>query len=176
MFQGSRAQPVRRAHNLIAICEPNVETMWDPQHYTTAQASTACYRDIALLFAFPNCNFSFIHKQMTRRLSSGIEFIVFWAVTILRLVHRYQITPPPLPSLYRVHISTVDFPSCLKKEGVVPSETLQTIYQATQRYISEHSRRRENPNSHSFWAISQFISKMDHSAVGHQEGTYQNIS
>jgi hypothetical protein len=45
MFLGSRARPVRRADNLTAICEPIVYTMWDPQHLTTLQASTACYED-----------------------------------------------------------------------------------------------------------------------------------
>jgi hypothetical protein len=30
MFLGSEAQPVRRAHNLTAICEPIVDTMCDP--------------------------------------------------------------------------------------------------------------------------------------------------
>jgi hypothetical protein len=30
MFLGSKALPVRRAGNLIAICEPIVDAMWDP--------------------------------------------------------------------------------------------------------------------------------------------------
>jgi hypothetical protein len=65
--------------------------------------------------------------------------------------------PPPLLSLYLERHSTVDFPSSLKKEGVVPSETMGMIYQATQRYILEHSRRRENPNSRNFHEISQLV-------------------
>jgi hypothetical protein len=35
MFMGSRARPVRKADNLIAICEPIVYTIWDPQHLIT---------------------------------------------------------------------------------------------------------------------------------------------
>jgi hypothetical protein len=27
---GSRAQPVRKAENITAICESTVDTMWDP--------------------------------------------------------------------------------------------------------------------------------------------------
>jgi hypothetical protein len=34
MFVASRALPVRKADNRIAICEPIVYTMWDPQHLT----------------------------------------------------------------------------------------------------------------------------------------------
>jgi hypothetical protein len=45
MFQESKARPVRRADNLTAIYEPIVYTMWDPQHLTTLEASTACYGD-----------------------------------------------------------------------------------------------------------------------------------
>jgi hypothetical protein len=30
MFLGSRVRLVRKANNLIAICEPTVYTMWDP--------------------------------------------------------------------------------------------------------------------------------------------------
>jgi hypothetical protein len=40
--------------------------------------------------------------------------------------------PPPLPSLYLEHLSTVDFPSSLRKEGVVHSETYTTLYLGTQ--------------------------------------------
>jgi hypothetical protein len=42
---GSRARPERKADNPTAICEPIVSAMWDPQHLTTLQASTGCYRD-----------------------------------------------------------------------------------------------------------------------------------
>jgi hypothetical protein len=45
MFLESGAWPVRRVDNLTAISEPIVYTMWDPQHPTTLQTSTACYRD-----------------------------------------------------------------------------------------------------------------------------------
>jgi hypothetical protein len=30
MFLGNKVQPVCKADNLTAICEPNVYTMWDP--------------------------------------------------------------------------------------------------------------------------------------------------
>jgi hypothetical protein len=45
MFLGSRARPERKAGNLTAICEPNVYTVWDPQHLTTLEVSTVCYGD-----------------------------------------------------------------------------------------------------------------------------------
>jgi hypothetical protein len=45
MFLGSKAQPVRRAGNLAAFCEPIVYTMWDPHHLTTRSAT-----GIALLY------------------------------------------------------------------------------------------------------------------------------
>jgi hypothetical protein len=41
----SRAWPVREAVNLTPICEPIAQTMWDPQHLTTLEASTVCYQD-----------------------------------------------------------------------------------------------------------------------------------
>jgi hypothetical protein len=36
---------VRDAENSDAICEPIVQTMWDPQHLPTLRASTAPYGD-----------------------------------------------------------------------------------------------------------------------------------
>jgi hypothetical protein len=42
---GSKGQPVRKAFNLTAICEPTVYKMWKPQPLKTLWASTACYRD-----------------------------------------------------------------------------------------------------------------------------------
>jgi hypothetical protein len=39
-----------RFGNLIAICEPIVYKMWEPQHLTTRLASTTCYRDRFTLF------------------------------------------------------------------------------------------------------------------------------
>jgi hypothetical protein len=35
MFLGSKVRWVRGANNLIAIYEPIVYTLWDPQHLTT---------------------------------------------------------------------------------------------------------------------------------------------
>jgi hypothetical protein len=35
MFLGSKVRRVRKADNLTAICEPIVQTMWDPKHLTT---------------------------------------------------------------------------------------------------------------------------------------------
>jgi hypothetical protein len=34
-FPGSKARPVRKADKLTYICEPIVQTMWDPLHLTT---------------------------------------------------------------------------------------------------------------------------------------------
>jgi hypothetical protein len=45
MFLESKVRLVRKAYNLAVICEPIASTMWDPQHLTTLQASTACYRE-----------------------------------------------------------------------------------------------------------------------------------
>jgi hypothetical protein len=45
MFQGSKARPVRKARNFIAIYEPIAKTMWDSQYLTTLQAPKACYLD-----------------------------------------------------------------------------------------------------------------------------------
>jgi hypothetical protein len=41
MLLGGGARPVRGTDNLTALYEPNVYKMWDPQHLTTLQASTA---------------------------------------------------------------------------------------------------------------------------------------
>jgi hypothetical protein len=56
---GGKAQLARKTNNLTAICEPITYTLWDPQHFTTLLASTACYGDsLAFTSVFP-CNFSF---------------------------------------------------------------------------------------------------------------------
>jgi hypothetical protein len=47
---------VRVADDLPAICEPIVDTMWDPQHLTTLWASTVCYGD----------NFTFVYVDDVR--------------------------------------------------------------------------------------------------------------
>jgi hypothetical protein len=41
----SRARQARKADNLFVICEPIISTIWDPQHFTTLQASTVFYRE-----------------------------------------------------------------------------------------------------------------------------------
>jgi hypothetical protein len=47
----SKGRPARKAENLIAICEPAVQKIWEPQRLVTLWASTACYRDS---FTFKN--------------------------------------------------------------------------------------------------------------------------
>jgi hypothetical protein len=42
---GGRGRPAPMADNLIAICEPIVQKMWEPQRLTIQWAFTACYRD-----------------------------------------------------------------------------------------------------------------------------------
>jgi hypothetical protein len=37
--------PAHKADSLTAICEPTGYKMWEPQRFTTLQASMACYRD-----------------------------------------------------------------------------------------------------------------------------------
>jgi hypothetical protein len=43
---------VRKAGKITAICEPTVETMWDPQHHTIPWVSTACYGDSFTFFRY----------------------------------------------------------------------------------------------------------------------------
>jgi hypothetical protein len=43
MFLESSARPVHRADNLTTTCEPIIYTMWELQHQTTFQASTAVW-------------------------------------------------------------------------------------------------------------------------------------
>jgi hypothetical protein len=99
-----------------------------------------------------------------------LKIVIFWGCKDSEAGAQLPDDSPPLPYLYREHLSTVGFPFSLKKEGVVPSKTLGTIYHSTRRYIAEHSRRRENLNSDNFRAISGFINKIDFSAVGREEG------
>jgi hypothetical protein len=42
---GGKGQPVCKAVNLTAICEPITYKKWEPRRLTTLWASTACYRD-----------------------------------------------------------------------------------------------------------------------------------
>jgi hypothetical protein len=51
-FPGGKAPPARKADNFIAICEPIVWIMWDPQHLTLLWASTAFYGKSFTLFFF----------------------------------------------------------------------------------------------------------------------------
>jgi hypothetical protein len=44
-LSGAKARPARKADNIIAICEPIVSKMWDPQCLVTLHASKTCYRD-----------------------------------------------------------------------------------------------------------------------------------
>jgi hypothetical protein len=41
MFPKCSGRPARKADKITAIYEPIVYTMWEPQHLTTLQASTA---------------------------------------------------------------------------------------------------------------------------------------
>jgi hypothetical protein len=45
-----KRRSARKADNLIAIYEPIVFKMWEPQHLTTLWVSTACYRDTFTYF------------------------------------------------------------------------------------------------------------------------------
>jgi hypothetical protein len=56
VFLGSRARPVRSVDNLTLACEPTVLTMWDPQHLTTLEASTAWYGDSFALLLYDTMN------------------------------------------------------------------------------------------------------------------------
>jgi hypothetical protein len=47
---GGKGQPVHKADNLTAICEPIVQKMWEFRRLTTVWASTACYRDSFTFF------------------------------------------------------------------------------------------------------------------------------
>jgi hypothetical protein len=50
MRLGSRE---RKAENLTVICQTIVQSMWEPQHFTNLQDSTACYRDNFTFFTLP---------------------------------------------------------------------------------------------------------------------------
>jgi hypothetical protein len=52
MFLVSRGRPARKADNLATICEPTVQTMWDPQQLTILWVSKACYGDSFTLSYF----------------------------------------------------------------------------------------------------------------------------
>jgi hypothetical protein len=47
---GDKGWPALKADNLIAICEPIVEKMWEPRCLTTQWASTARYSDSVTFF------------------------------------------------------------------------------------------------------------------------------
>jgi hypothetical protein len=47
---GSRTRPALNGDNLSVICELFVKVLWDPQHLSTLQASTACNRDRITFF------------------------------------------------------------------------------------------------------------------------------
>jgi hypothetical protein len=40
-----KGQPVHKADDLTAICEPIIWKMWEPRCLTTLWTSMACYRD-----------------------------------------------------------------------------------------------------------------------------------
>jgi hypothetical protein len=61
MFLGGTARPVFKADNLTAICQPIFWTVWDPQHLTALQASTACYGNIFTFFIFYLYEYSTLH-------------------------------------------------------------------------------------------------------------------
>jgi hypothetical protein len=50
MFLGSRERPVGKAENLTAICEPIIQTMWNPQLLKTLLASTTGYWDAFIYY------------------------------------------------------------------------------------------------------------------------------
>jgi hypothetical protein len=47
---GGKEQPLQKADNFTAICEPVVQKIWEPQRLTILQASTASYRDSLTFF------------------------------------------------------------------------------------------------------------------------------
>jgi hypothetical protein len=47
---GGKERPARKADNFIAICEPVVYKMWEPECLTTPWASAACCRDSFTFF------------------------------------------------------------------------------------------------------------------------------
>jgi hypothetical protein len=52
---GSTARPGHETNKVTAICERNVETVWDPQHLAHLQASSACYWDNSLSLSLNLC-------------------------------------------------------------------------------------------------------------------------
>jgi hypothetical protein len=55
-FLRSRRRPVKVSDKLDSICEPIVYTMWDPQHLTSLQASTVCYKRLSGYWFSYRCN------------------------------------------------------------------------------------------------------------------------
>jgi hypothetical protein len=44
-LRGGKGRPERKADNLTAICERNLQKIWEPRRLTLLWAFTACYRD-----------------------------------------------------------------------------------------------------------------------------------
>jgi hypothetical protein len=53
---GGKGRPARGAENLIAICEPIIQKIWEPRRLTTLLAFMAFYRD--------NSTFTYIYHSM----------------------------------------------------------------------------------------------------------------
>jgi hypothetical protein len=51
-LSGGKGRPACKVDNLIAICEPVVEKMWESRRLATLWASVACYRDSLTFFIF----------------------------------------------------------------------------------------------------------------------------
>jgi hypothetical protein len=64
-----KGRQAREADNLIAICEPIVQKMWEPRRLSTLWAFMACYRD----------SFTFLHEH----LCSIISYIIILTAEVL---------------------------------------------------------------------------------------------
>jgi hypothetical protein len=51
-ISGGKGWPARKADNLTAICEPNVQKMWELRGLTNLWAFTASYKDSFTCFTF----------------------------------------------------------------------------------------------------------------------------
>jgi hypothetical protein len=87
---GGKGRPGREADNLIAICEPIVKKMWEPQRLTTLWAFKASYRDSFTFLPLPTVGLALnVSGQM---LDDGVSKT--WQGTAALLFHEKKVLQP----------------------------------------------------------------------------------
>jgi hypothetical protein len=73
IFLGEYSAAGAKTENL-AVCEGTVQKIWDSQHFSTLQASTACYGDSCIFLLKFN-----VHMMVNVEIiASGIQLLVVW--------------------------------------------------------------------------------------------------